>query len=159
MAEQRLPWRRRPGGDFIAHPEGEHPGRMAEIRYDTTSSTKWTWFITYDLARASGVNTTPQEAADAATDAWGRVKAEAAALSIKASAEEALRSLVYRQCDKGDLPLIAFEIETSSSEQLRHILWLITDRKALGGLAQPLVSACSRELFHRRIGTASTDGE
>ena len=152
MTNVRLPWRRHPAlRGFIAHPEGASPpGRYAEVRYEATSSTKWFWLIKYDLVTASGLERTSQEAADAATEAWPRAKAEAAVLAQKAAAEDALRTLVRRQCDKGDLPLSAFELETSDSDRLRNIIWLVKDHGALGGYAKQLVEACSAELFKRR---------
>jgi hypothetical protein len=161
VTAERLPWRRHHEvRGFIAHPEGGNPpGRYAEVRYEATSSTKWRWSTKYDLASAGGLMPTSQEAADAATAAWPRVKAEAAELAQKAADDDALRTLVRRQCDKGDLPLSAFEIETSSAERLRAIIWLIRDRGPgpIVGPAKPLADACSAELFKRR--TAGDVGE
>ena len=107
--------------------------------------------VTYDLARVGGLEVTSQQAADAATAAWPGARARAAELAAAAAATDALDTLVRRQCDRGDLPLSAFEIETSPSDRLRDILWLIKDRGALGGPAKPLADACSAELYRRRL--------
>jgi hypothetical protein len=51
---------------------------------------------------------------------------------------EALRTKVQRMMSKGDISLILFEIETSSSDRLRKIIAIATEVGGLGGLGQPL---------------------
>lgn len=135
----RLKWQRNPAGGFVAYPDGEHlPGRRAELRREGHSrAMPWTWLILCDAARASGVAVDHQEASDRANEAWPRVKAEAAVLSARAAGDEALRTLVQRQVNKGDLTLSLFEIQTSPTERLTQIIWLVRDAGGLRGPAMP----------------------
>jgi hypothetical protein len=147
----RLPWQRNPKGGFIAYPEGEHfKERLATLSFDQTSSIPWHWWISYDAAKKSNHAKTMQAAADAATEAWPRMKAGAARLAALAAEAEALRTNVQRMMSMGDISLSLFEIETSSSDRLRKIIAIATDVGGLGGPGKPLVEGCSAELFKRR---------
>lgn len=146
----RLPWKRNPAGGFIAFPEGESfRTRFAALRRDQTSAIPWQWWICYDDAKRADHAATRQAAADAATAAWPAMKAEAARLAALAAEAEALRTLVQRMMSEGDLPLSLFEIPTAESSKLLRIIDLARSN-ATGGPAQPLVAACSAELFRRR---------
>jgi hypothetical protein len=147
----RLPWQRDGKGGFIAYPEGEQfKDRVATIRFDQTSSVPWHWWISYDAAKKSDHAYTKQQAADAATDAWPKMKAEAARLAAAAAEAEALHGKVRRMMRTGDVPLGEFGIETSSSDHLRRIIAIAQEVGGLDGPGKPLVHASSAELFRRR---------
>src|SRR5690242_10670488 len=130
----RLPWQRNSEGGFIAYPEGERlKDRVAKINKDETSLVPWHWWISYDDAKRSDHAKAIQAAANAATEEWPRIKAEAARLAALAAEAEALRTNVQRMMRKGDLALSVFGIETASSDRLRKIIALATDAGGLGG--------------------------
>lgn len=150
----RLRWQRDGKGGFIAYPEGEDfKGRRAEIsRNSASGGSPWAWFVSYDKGKAAGIAVTQQEAADKATAAWPEVMQEGIDAARKDADDEALRTLVQRMATKGDLSLEVFDIPGSSSERLKHIIWLFT-HGGVGSLTGPgrsLVEACSVELGRRR---------
>lgn len=153
----RLPWQRNPAGGFIAYPEGERfRDRWAKVEPNTASGqAPWQWLVSWDAGRDHGVAATRQAAADQATEAWPGTRRRGEAIAAKQAEEEALRTLVQRMATKGDLSLSVFGIETSSSDKLRSIIWLLTHGGlgSIDGPAKPLVQACSSELGRRRRGS------
>lgn len=151
----RLPWMR-DGDGFVAYPEGPNLlRRIATLKPAASNpSSRWIWLVEYDLARDSGTAEGKQLAADAATAAWPKNRAKAAELAAAQKRDRDLTELVGRQFMTGNVPLADFEIERSPAKRLEAIIWKA--RQLFSGSTipmnlQPLLAACSAELYRRRI--------
>jgi hypothetical protein len=83
----RLPLGRAPQG-----------ARVATVSCDIASALHWRWWIGYDAAKKADHAATMQGAADAANEAWPKMKEVAARLAEIAAEEERLRTDVLRMC-------------------------------------------------------------
>src|SRR5690348_9894407 len=122
MAAPRLPWKRNPSSGFIAYPDGEaHPDRFATVApaINLGGNDIWRWATNYGGARRSGEAATKQDAADAATEAWPSMPAEADALRATSLAKSNIAELVSSAVQTGELP--GLDVATKTYEFLLEL--------------------------------------
>lgn len=156
--DDRLKWMR-DGDGFVAYPE--KPGdksHMAEIRHQLTmpAGNQWQWRVVYDGARQNGYAADRQAASDAANTAWPAARERAREIAAAAAAKVALTELIDRQYVLGTIPLDEFDIAGSTSDRLRQIISIASKhwqmyRAEVPPTLEPLISACSAELYRRRV--------
>lgn len=159
---RRLPWRRSPGGGFVAYPEGERRAdRMAEITRANDGGPDWHWRVLYDIAARWGAADTRQQAADAATEAWAGTMAEAARLEADAAAELELEIACAVAAVDGDARRLG-DIAAAPYSRLiranrhlrRHLEAALRDGHDTGPV-EAVLRAVSDELASRRRRGAS----
>jgi|GEM_PF-6546711 len=158
----RFKWMRDGPGRFVAYPEGPgFPRRLAEIDYDLTQPQgfQWRWRITYDDAVNHGRVADKQAASDQANALWPEMRQQAHARAAEKRAKEEMEAMVDRQVLVGDVPIDAFQLTSSTSDRLRAIIGHGTRHFVGSGgrpliiptRLQPLMDACSAELYRRRV--------
>ncbi len=156
---ERLKWMRADKG-FVAFPEGpSFPARRADLREDTTKppGNQWQWVVSYDGVSNHGWVADRQAASDETNRMWPAVRERAREVAIEQRAKDELEALVERQYLLGTVPLDQFDIAGSSSDRLRSIISIASRhwtayRQGIPPTLQPLIAACSAELYRRRTG-------
>jgi len=155
----RLTWRR---GEQPHSFAADLPGGGTALIYRGFGADQvtpeWRWRIDISGLCETSYGSPPdvQACADEVNRAWPAVAARAAEALAAQEDEKAIVGMIEAGLDH-PVSIEAFQIETSSSDRLRTIMWHL--RRHIGQSGgppnlQPLIEAISAELYRRRITDA-----
>lgn len=159
----RLPWQRNPDGGFIAYPEGDdRPERRVTLywapkaAHEPQGAPEWRWFADWPGKFSVGGRAyAKQQAADEATEAWGRAIATA---DQRDTAERPIRAFVDRLVSTGLFDLADIDFQNLPQPQLSKLMDELTAiwKGHDGGSVyrkqiHEVMKVLSMELFRRRL--------